>query len=67
VPIPRFFEGIGPGSKSSSTYSPLFAMLATRDGLALVDAFMKIKDAKVLHFSLESQQTLVRRSLLPAR
>jgi transcriptional regulator with XRE-family HTH domain len=46
VPVPFFFEG---ASASPEFTSPAYVndFLATSDGLGLVEAFMRIKDAKL--------------------
>ena len=50
VPIPFFFEG-APGQPKAPSNAPFPAyasdFLATRDGLALTKAFMRITDAKL--------------------
>src|SRR5436190_1216529 len=53
VPIPFFFEGLppapGPHTRMDAAPSPDYVtnFLATRDGLALIKAFMCIKDGKL--------------------
>jgi len=50
VPIPFFFEG-APGQPNAQSNAPFPAyasdFLATRDGLALMEAFMRLTDAKL--------------------
>jgi transcriptional regulator with XRE-family HTH domain len=49
VPVPFFFEGVPGQSKAGRATSPDYVseFVATSDGLALIKAFTRIKDAKV--------------------